>query len=697
MKKIIVIVFILISVYVVIATDRIVTWDKTVYAGSKVAYDGDKLDFEDGSKVPKTDTVSYLLFNFNERSKGDDVAGTGQLQVSELTERAAYMQKKYPDAKSLVLYDDGIQKLNADGSRYSMSHYSVKIMNEKDLGYSLLVFYEIPGDTTTKIIFARSISPDGTVNNMSLDDITYSEPKRGLDSFSGRRDVKIMTATIPGVQVGSIIEFKYETVEAPFEDPKQYYTQWYFGGDDPVYESSVSIVVPEKTEYYFAIKNFGKKGLKPAVSVNDGYRTYRFTNGEMAPILSEVQGPPNGELLPYIKGSTFKNQDYLSAWISPMMKERMTIDDTVKKTVDAIISKSEAATEEEKISVLYRFMQEYIRYLSIKTSLSSGYTGHPANETFYNKYGDCIDKSILFATILGHIGVEAYPVIVMTNDQTQPLFGELGVTSANHAINEIHLKNPERIIYLDTTGVTYRYPYFRTDDHGIKAWNPILNTIRTVVPPPIEYNTQEYNSTIVLNSEGNAVIKNRNIYRGQMDSGLREYFLSLNDIQKKALLRNIISNEYPGSLLKDYKNSSPMDYDSDFSLEFEYEASNVAKKSGNYLIISIPVQYGFNYTNTTERKYDLVFETIYGEKNTVEFVLPEGYKPSSLPAPVKIKSAYIEYEGKYEFKDGKIVFMDHYKRLKKSIPAKDYKKLRQGVLKIDYFINIPVIIEKIAE
>jgi hypothetical protein len=691
--KILFLIFIISSFYLN-SLDQIIQWDKSILKGDNIQFDGKNLYFKNEKTKTDIENSSYIKLNLTENDKKITDPNMEGLSVNDLLRIAGYMSKKYSDASVLVLLDSGIEKLNTDGSRYSRSRYSVKIMNEKELDRADLAFYEIPGKYDSKIIMARSISPDGEISNLSLDSISYTEPKQDLEFFSGRKDAKIMKATIPDVKAGSIIDYEWETNESKAEDPNQYYTQWYFAGEDPIYESSVKFILPENKDFFYSAKYFTPYSNKPVISKIEGYKIYTFKRGESAPFLPEPQGPPSGELIPFVKGSTFKNQDYLSDWLSKLMKERMLIDDTMKKAVDGILKDAGAKTNDEKITVLYRFMQDYIRYLSIKTSLSSGFSGHKATETFYNKYGDCIDKSILFAAILNYCGIDAYPVIVMTSDQEQPLYGELGLVEGNHAINELHLKNPDRIIYLDTTSTTYKYPYFRTDDHGIKAWNPILNTVRTIDPPPIDQNTQNYSASITLSDTGDGNIKKKNIYKGQMDAGLREYFLSLNDIQKKSLMRNIINGEYPGSNLLSYENSPPSDYNNDFSLEYSYDAQGIAKKINNYLVLNIPVKYGFTYTNLTERKYPLIFETTIAENNNVEIILPAGYSPKAMPNPISIKSEYINYEGKYSLVSGKIIFTDTYKRTKMNIPPGAYKEFRKIVLKINNFTNIPVVLEK---
>jgi hypothetical protein len=240
---------------------------------------------------------------------------------------------------------------------------------------------------------ARSISPSGDVSCLQDRDIEYTT--RIVDDpscFSGRRDEQIMKAVIPDVKVGSIIDYEYETIEASPEDPNQFFPSWTFGGEKPVFASSIKFIVPENKEFYWVAKNINVWKNEPKIETADGYKNYTFEAGEIIPTVQESYSRPVEEFYPSIYGSLFKDQTYLSDWLSKFVKERLVTNDKMKEIIQTLLEKEKAKTEVEKISVIYRFMQEYIHYRSIKTSLSSGFSGHPATETFDNKYGDCIDK-----------------------------------------------------------------------------------------------------------------------------------------------------------------------------------------------------------------------------------------------------------------------------------------------------------------
>jgi hypothetical protein len=691
MKKAFVFLFINLFFLQLYANEKIVTWDNKEIIGGNLIFNGKEFTL-DSSTIP-LDEVSYIIFNQEQQKIDYHESVLENVSPEELLERAKILEKSYKDSSLLILNDEGIEMLNKDGSRYTRSRYSVKIMNEKEISnYNILSFYYQKGSYESKIIMARSITPEGAVSYLNPSDISMTIPTQNLDFFSQRKEEKLIKAIIPNVRVGSIVDFEFEILEPSPEDKNQFYASWFFGGDKPVYRSRLYVTVPSEKEFYYALRNCN---ITPSVNEKDGYKTYTFESGISGPIINEPYSLPTGELYPSVFGSLFKDQTYLSGWLSKFIKERMVANDEMKAIVDRIIKDSQAKTEEEKITVLYRYVQEQIKYRSIKTSLSSGFSGHPAAETLKNQYGDCIDKSILFATLLNIAGIEAYPVIVNTNDNPSVMYDKIGTITGNHAINEIHLKEKkDKIIYLDTTSTTYRYPSFRYDDQGIYAWNPILNTVNYIAPLDASYNTQVYKKEINLLYDGSGDIKNHIVYSGDIEAGIREYFAKISEGELKSTIRSIITRDYPGAILVASNNGDPADFNNNMFLDLHYKADNIAKVSNKYLILNIPVVYDFDFISLKERKYPLKFPTTEGKTNYISIIIPNGFKIGGLPDKIKIDNPFFIYEAEYKIENNKIIFKDIFQRNACLIQPEDYKILKDDLVKVDYFIRTPIIFIK---
>lgn len=639
------------------------------------------------------DDISHILFQKQQESVDSHKLQTGNLGKEELLSRAQLMSDKYPDQPLLVLIDDGTEQLRTDGTQYSRSRSAVKICNESQLSLATLRFGSLQGKTETKLIYARSISSDGKEVFLDLDNVTYTTPSRDRDFFgNNKEEYKIAQYVIPEVAVGSIIDYEYERISYSEEDPNQYYVKWWFSSDKPVYQSTFKVMVPQNKPYYFAEMNIENGKLKRREAVENGYRAYYFEYGESAPIIEEKMGPGTYEIAAYIEGSPFKDQAYLSNWLGNFFKERMTANDEITNTVNELLAKADS--EDEKIAALYRFVQDNIRYVSIKTSLSSGLAGHKAAETFGNRYGDCIDKAILFATMLQCAGIEAYPVVIMTNGNPQPLYDKLGVLNGNHAINELHLKDG-KIIYLDSTANCYRYPFFRYDDYGVIAWNPIKNTLRNTGFPDTkdEAITSELDITLLKN--GGANVKETITTRGNPEIAYRYFFRNAPKDFIHPQLESLANNSFESSHLVNYNFENPFDETKDYSFQMNYKVDKLWNKIGNDLyLITIKQPFGFDFAASDVRNTEVRFNSVLERTQKGKIVIPAEMEVVGLPDELIIESPYLHYKGSFT-QDKNIVYYENvYSRNGTTIPVKDYSNFRNALIQINDYIHKPVILQK---
>ena len=71
-----------------------------------------------------------------------------------------------------------------------------------------------------------------------------------------------------------------------------------------------------------------------------------------------------------------KDWKYLDELTGGMQKERIAVTPKIRDVVAGITDPS--APLEDNVARLYHWVQKNIRYISVKSSLSSGWSGHPA-------------------------------------------------------------------------------------------------------------------------------------------------------------------------------------------------------------------------------------------------------------------------------------------------------------------------------
>lgn len=656
------------------------------------------LDFKENTffidgKETSPDEISHIVFQKQQENIDSHKLQTGNIGKEELLNRAKKMSEKYPDQPLLVLLDDGTEQLRTDGTQYSRARLAVKICNESQLSLATLKIGSLQGKNESRLIYARSISPDGKEVFLDLENVTYTTPSRDKDFFgNNKEEYRIAQYVIPEVAVGSIIDYEYERISYSEEDPNQYYVKWWFSSEKPVYQSTFKVMVPQNKPYYFAEMNIENGKLKRREATENGYHAYYFEYGESAPIIEEEMGPDTYEIAAYIEGSSFKDQTYLSNWLGGFFKERIEANDEIKNTVNQLLV--ETKSEDEKIAVLYRFVQDNIRYVSIKTSLSSGLAGHKASETFSNRYGDCIDKAILFAAMLQYAGVEAYPVVIMTNGNPQPLYYKLGVLNGNHAINELHLKDG-RVIYLDSTANCYRYPFFRSDDHGVVAWNPIKNTLRNTGFPNAEDEsiTSELNITLLKN--GGAKVNETVTTRGNPEITYRYFFQNAPKDFIHPQLESLANASFESSHLVNYNFNDPFDETKDYKFQMNYKVDKLWNKVGNDLyLITIKQPFGFDFVASDVRNTEVRFNSVLKKTHKGKIIIPAEMKVIGVPDELVIESPYLHYKGSFKQDKNVVYYENVYSRNGTKIPTEDYSDFRNALIQINDYINKPVILQK---
>src|SRR5690606_11023585 len=83
----------------------------------------------------------------------------------------------------------------------------------------------------------------------------------------------------------------------------------------------------------------------------------------------------------------------------------------LREKIEEIKKNHDAPTERIEASV--KFVQNEIRYLGLEGGIGA-YQPFPPEKVLIQRFGDCKDKSLLLATMLQNMDIQAYPALVST-------------------------------------------------------------------------------------------------------------------------------------------------------------------------------------------------------------------------------------------------------------------------------------------
>ncbi|NIA12960.1 MAG: DUF3857 domain-containing protein [Nitrospiraceae bacterium] len=664
--------------------ERITFYDGETRPGlGGMTFDGKQFTAPGGETIPRDD-VQVIEFRLDDLAAAGQAMAQGVQALSDLAqaqvERAARMAELSPGCAGVILVDDGEFEYRPDGTNTYRYHFAGLVLKEEMKAWAQITMGFTEGRSRVRMLFARSIAPDGTMHTMRVDALRVGSPTEALSFFNPNR--KVMSGVIPGVEVGSIVEYSYEYDNYNPEDPRLFSPGYLFQSTEPVVFSRVKVTVPKNIPFHYTTRRFeDAEQAKPAITETGSTKSYTWQLENVPPIAPEPYMPPQHDVVPYMDASVFETWEDVFDLLGGLQRARIKLTPAIEAAVTEITAGADSV--EDKLARIYHWVQENTRYISIKGSLGAGFSGHTAQETFDNRYGDCTDKAILFSTMLKAIDVDSYPVILRTNDAGTATT-EIPTLNGNHCINEVTLNG--RDFYLDTTAQNYRYPYFRSDDHDVAAINAIRGDVRTIPLPPPSDNQRFSHLDVTLAENGDVTVRTRNEYNGSTEAGIRGFWKRQREDNRKSMMAEYVNSISPGAVLEDFTLSDLNDLSQQLSMTIDYTLSGHAIRAKDLMYLKIPtLERDYPEVALETRRYPIEYRTTEERILEIDLTLPPGFVARWLPPPLDIQNDHIEYHAKYEEADGKVLFRGVFRRLQREVPAEAYPEYRDALRAIAAF------------
>jgi len=386
------------------------------------------------------------------------------------------------------------------------------------------------------------------------------------------------------------------------------------------------------------------------------------------------------------KMNTWKNY---GLWQFKLNEGRGALPEATQKKVKELTK--DAKTNEEKARLLYEYMQNKTRYVSIQLGIG-GLQPFEAKTVDETGYGDCKALSNYMVSLLMEAGVKGYYTTIMAGEGESEVDTEFPSHQANHVI--VTIPNGADTLWLECTSQTNpfgwigkftdnRYALMVTEQGGFLVKTPTH---------PADINTQSRLADVQLDLKGNAMAKVRTRYMGLQyeNDGLHFVVNKQFDDQKKWLQRTtqIPSFDIGKFSMKNTKNKIPT-----ADVEVELILNRFATVSGKriFLTPNLMNRSGYIPEKLEQRRTSIVRKRTYVDMDTIRYKLPEEIYPEFIPEPVIVKSRFGEYESSYKIDQGSLIYTRRIKMNKGEFPADSYNELIEFYKNINKADNIKMV------
>ena len=392
-----------------------------------------------------------------------------------------------------------------------------------------------------------------------------------------------------------------------------------------------------------------------------------------------------------VKGNFDNWNDYGKWTFDNLIRTKLDFTPAQKSVFQNMVK--EAKSDEEKVQILYKHLQNKVRYIGVQLGIG-GLSPFPNSYVESKSYGDCKALSNYMIGMLDAVNIKSYHTILFAGNPID-IDEQMMYQQGNHMIVYIPLNGKD--IWLEATSQTAPYNYLGDFAGNRKVL--IVDEKGGKIIPSQQFKTEDnqlfVNGNATLLADGTL-----NFDFSETSKGLiYENFARFNQLSEKELdvrLKNRFSYLQGISFKKkefnnDWKNAV-------FTSNFEFSAPNYAKIQGNNIILNIiPVnKEETSVKKMKDRKFDFNIETGYVDEVSYTLTLPSGYKLPQKFDAIIVKSAFGEYQLEINPKENNAFEIKRiYKQFSGTFSKEKYNEYVEFRRQISGYDNTKLLLEKL--
>lgn len=583
------------------------------------------------------------------------------LIVADVLGQSSYNVQSIPDElrrNANVVVREKVDQYSIKSSSNATLHSRevITILNPNGRKHATkAVFY----DKLTKVVQLKATVYDANGKQIKKLKTSDFEDYSAISGFSLYEDNRIKIADLSTTHYPYTIEFEYEL---------DYKFLFYIPTFNPIWDEHMSA---QSAQYSLLWTGDTKPRYKllnleeVTVTVNEesGKISWSFT--DVKPFEREKHGPSKNELLPAVSAapSYFQYDGYagnmdtwenFGKWISRLNKDRDELSVETKQKVIELTK--DLNSVEEKCRVLYSFLQNKTRYVSIQLGIG-GFQPFEARVVDEVGYGDCKALSNYMVALLKVAGVKSNYTLIRAGGDARPIDAKFPSTQFNHVI--VSVPNGADTLWLECTSQSNPFKYLGTFTGNRYALAITDQGGKIVRTPDVDgENVMKRMLEVMVDEKGKGIIKGHVSYLGQQYEKDNLNFVSNSNVgeQKKWIEQSI---NLPSFRIENYTFENHNPKAAKVEISYNLSADRIASTSGKRLFLAPNLfnKLAIHFSSPENRVSDVIIEDSIVEFDSIEFHLPENIYPEFIPANKSINNQFGAYEVNYTFDEGRMFYV----------------------------------------
>lgn len=431
---------------------------------------------------------------------------------------------------------------------------------------------------------------------------------------------------------------------------------WFFGSSTESYKKSRYVV---KSAVPIKYKSYNFKG-QPVITTEDKKQVYTWemNNGIVTP--KETSSYGEWVSAPWIDVSpvqfsydgyagSFENWKEFGKWTYPFYEEENPFKPERVEFFKSLVK--DAKTEQEKIAILYRYMQKEFRYVSIQFGIG-GFKPFPVSFAEQKKYGDCKGLSHYMKNMLKAVGIKSYAALINAGTNEYPVDPAFASSIFNHVILCVPVKNDT--VWLECTSkdnipgilgpfTENRYALLVTENGGVIAKTPASKSYDNKWAAVTEAD---------LSADGSAILSSKLYVSGKFWDYVNNYINGRTKEESKRALVNAFGYKAPDDLEIKILSDSADGYL--VNIKLAYSQFYDFKAGSKHFFPQRQYKLNEETIKPAEtRKHEYLFDFPYMKSDKIVYKLPVGFVNESLPPVKEIRNDFVNYRNNIQINEAK--------------------------------------------
>lgn len=560
----------------------------------------------------------------------------------------------FKEANAIILDDNYVYEIKEITKATSRIQKKILILNEK--GYEQTQIY-CQYDKYTDISGLKAGIYD--INEIKIRDLNRDEIKdESLGNLALATDARVKYLSFNYAKYPFILEVEYTISHRNL----MFYPIWQPQPDYGISVLSASFVVesPEAIPIRYLNQKIPNREIKQS---KNGLRSYTWKIENILALKEETYAVPLHEKTPvvYTAATDFKVESYqgkmstwedIGKWYHWLNLGRDIISPTLQEKAQNLTKN--AADAHDKVRILYQYLQQNTRYVSIQLGIGSWQTAS-AELVETKGYGDCKALTNFMKTLLAAIDIKAYPALIRAGEDAPKITPTFPCMYFNHVILCVPLEKDT--MWLECTSQREAPGFLSTftDNRWALLVQPSGGVLVKTPNYSCENNLIAKNINILLDEKGNADAHYNSVYNAQTQawSGLSTLMYETSEKQKEWLQKKLtFGNSLIDSLrLQVAENQMPASI-----ITAKLTLISFASKSSKRMFICPNMASAVNApTLITEiRKTPFYLSQNIMYQDTITITYPENFQVETLIKPTMIENEFGFYNVICEDKGGKL-------------------------------------------